>query len=147
MAKRQLLNKFDSFKMIVQIILFLINIILINTAFLCSFLIRYGLPIPQNSFSPYKDNFVFLTFIYLLSFVYTGVLKNRFVSFWDLFERIFTGMFFGTLFGITLIYVFRVKWASFPSSIFVISFLVGVLIIFAVDGMILRLAGRIRINN
>lgn len=53
-------------------------------------------------------------------------------------------MLLGTLFGIALIYVFRVKWANFPSSIFAISFPVGVFLIFTLNSMLLRVAGKIK---
>lgn len=130
--------------MIVQILLFIINIFMVNLAVILSFLIRYGLDIPESNLQPYKDNFVFLTFIYMLAFFFTRVFKNRFKSYWDLFRRIFVGMFLGTLFGLALVYVFRVRWSSFPSSIFAICFVVGVLLVFWVNVLILRLAGKIR---
>ena len=54
------------------------------------------------------------------------------------------GLFSGMLFGIVLVYVFRAKWSSFPSSVFVISFCIGLLLIFTLDSLILRVAGKIK---
>jgi len=130
--------------MVIQILLFLANIILVNIAFLLAFLVRYGADIPERSFQPYEGNFVFLTSIYILALVFTRVFKRRFVSFWDLFKRVFVGLFLGTLFGIALVYVFRVKWSTFPSSVFAICFLTGLVLIFAFNSLVLRFTGRIK---
>lgn len=66
--------------MILQIFLFVVDTLLLNAAFLLSFPVRYGLDIPEINFLPYKDNFPFLTFIYMLALVFTRVFKNRFCS-------------------------------------------------------------------
>ena len=128
----------------IKIALLLADIILINATFLLAFLLRYGIPLPEYNFLPYKDNFAFLTFLYMLAFVFAKIFKNRFTSFWDLFKSIFVGLFLGTLFGIALVYVFRAKWSSFPSSVFVISFPVGIFLLFTFNALILRSAGRIK---
>lgn len=130
--------------MTLQIFLFLVDAFLLNAAFLLSFPVRYGLNIPEINFLPYKDNFPFLTFIYMLALVFTRVFKKRFCSYWHLFKRIFNGLLLGALFGIALVYVFRIKWSDFPSSIFVISFPIGLLFIFIFNSLVLRFTGRIK---
>ncbi len=80
--------------MIVQIVSFIVNIFLLNLGFLFSFLIRYGIPFPENNFLPYKNSFVFLTLIYLSALAVFGVYKSRFKSSWELFKRVFDGLFF-----------------------------------------------------
>ena len=130
--------------MVTRLILLVVNIVLINTAFLLAFLIRLGGHIPEFNFAPYKDNCVFMTLIYISAFAFTGVFKKRFRSPWDLSKRIFAGLFLGALFGIALVYVFRVKWTGFPSSVFIISYFVGLILILAFDSLILRLAGKIK---
>jgi len=129
---------------ILQLTLFLIDTLLINVAFLLAFLIRYGLPLPESNFFPYKDNFAFLTFAYILAFVFVSVFKNRFVCRWDVVKRIFAGMTFGTMFGFMLVYIFRLRWATFPSSVFAISFPLGVVLISICNVAILRFADRIK---
>ncbi len=124
--------------MVTQLILFLANIILINAGFLLSFLIRYGLPFPRHNFIPYKKSFVFLTVIYVSILFFFRVYKSRFKSSWDLFKRIFLGLFFGTLLSVAFVYVFRVKWGAFPTSAFAISFLVNLLLIFKVNQFLLK---------
>lgn len=55
-------------------------------------------------------------------------------------------MLLGALFGIALVYVFRIKWSDFPSSIFVISFPIALFFIFIFNSRVLRFAGRIKKN-
>lgn len=127
-----------------RIILFLINIILINLGFLISFLIRYGLPFPEENFSPYKNSFVFLTLIYLSALAVLGVYKSRFKSSWELFKRVFEGLFLGTLLSVAFVYILRVKWGAFPTSIFALSFFINLILIFKLNQFILKSGGRIK---
>jgi lipopolysaccharide/colanic/teichoic acid biosynthesis glycosyltransferase len=50
----------------------------------------------------------------------------------------------GALFGMALVYIFRIKWSDFPSSVFVISFPIGLLFIFIFNSLVLRFTGRIK---
>lgn len=128
----------------IQILIFITNIILVNAAFLFSFYMRYGLPIPEHNFLPYKDNFAFLTFLYMLAFIFVRIYKKRFACHWDIVKRVFMGMLIGTLFGFMLVYIFRMRWAAFPSSVFAISLPTGFALISICDIIILRLTGRIK---
>jgi lipopolysaccharide/colanic/teichoic acid biosynthesis glycosyltransferase len=130
--------------MAIRIIFFIINVVLVNLGFFISFFIRYGLPIPQHSFLPYKNSFVFLTLIYLSTLVVFGVYKSRFKSSWDLFKRIFLGLFLGTLLSISFVYVFRAKWGAFPTSVFVISFFINLLLISKVNQFVLKAKKKIK---
>ncbi len=128
----------------VRLFLFLIDIFLINVAFVLAFLLRYGIDIPEYNFVSYKDNFIFLTFIYMLCLLYAQVYKRRFATCWELFTKVFVGTFLGTLFGFALVYVFRDKWMSFPSSIFVLTLPLCVFFLCAANGCVLIRAGRIK---
>jgi len=130
--------------MIIQLILFLANIVLINLGFLIAFLIRYGFSVPERSFLPYKNSFLFLTLIYISALAFFRVYKKLFRSSWDLFTRIFLGLFCGTLLSIAFIYVFRITWGAFPTSVFAISFLVNLLLIFKVNQFLLKAKKKIR---
>jgi len=130
--------------MMMQIILFLTNIVLINVAFLLSFLVRYGLPFPENNFLPYKKSFVFLTLIYMGALAVFGVYKNRFKSSWELFQKVFLGVFLGTLLAVAFVYVFRIEWGAFPTSVFAISFLVNLILIFEVNQFVLKAKKKIK---
>ncbi len=128
----------------VRLVLFLTDIFLINVAFVLAFLLRYGIDIPEYNFVSYKDNFVFLTFVYMLCLLYAQVYKRRFATCWELFTKVFVGTFLGTLFGFVLVYVFRDKWRSFPSSIFVLTLPLCVFFLWAANGCVLIRAGRIK---
>ena len=130
--------------MITKIILFLIDIVLINIGFLLSFLVKYGLTFPERNFIPYKKSFVLLTLIYIGSLAVFSVYKNRFRSSWDLFKRVFSGLLFGTLLSIAFVYVFRAKWGAFPTSVFAISFLINLLLIFKVNQFVLKAKKKIK---
>jgi len=129
--------------MLIRIILFIANMILINAAILLSFLVRYGLPFPEYNFSAYKKVAVFLTLIYTSTLLFFRVYKSRFKSSWDLFRRIFLGLFLGTLLSIAMVYVFRKSWGSFPTGIFILSFLTGLLLIFIFNQRILKATKKI----
>jgi len=128
----------------IQIILFLTNIVLINVAFILSFLFRYGLPFPEYNFLPYKKSFVFLPHINILALANLGGYKSTFRASWDLFRRVFLGLFLGTLLSIAFVYVFRTKWGAFPTSVFAISFLVNLLLIFKVNQFVLKAKKKIK---
>jgi len=130
--------------MVIRLILLLVNIVLMNVAFILSFLIRFGGHIPASNFSPYKHSYLFLTLVYMLALAFAGVYKKRFTSFWDFLKRTSAGLFLGALFSTGLFYALRITWVGFPTSIFLISCPIGLLLIVAVNVLILRLAGRIR---
>lgn len=123
--------------MAAQLILLVANAVLINLGFLVSFLIRYG-SFPENIFLPYRKSFVFLTLINISALFFFRVYKSRFKSSWDLFKRVFLGLFFGTLLSIAFVYVFRARWSAFPTGIFVLSSLINLLLIFKVNQYILK---------
>ncbi len=135
-----------------RFILFGIDIVLINLGFLIAFLIRYGLsyyglPIPDLSFLPYKSDFVFMMFLTLIcvsGLAFFGVYKSRFRSSWKLFKKVFGGLFIGTLLGIAFVYVFRVKWGAFPTSVFAISFLINLFLVNKVNQHFLKAKKRIK---
>ena len=107
----------------IQAVLLLIDAILVNLAYLLSFLIKFGTTIPEPNFTPFKKTFVFLTAIHILSLALFNTYKARFKSSWDLFKGIFLGLALGTVLCIVFVYVFRIYWGAFPSSVFVLSFL------------------------
>jgi len=128
----------------IQLSLLLIDAVLVNLAFLVSFWIRYGLPFPGHNFLAYKKSFVFLTVIYVSVLAFSKVYKIRFRSSWYLFKRVFSGLFLGTLLSVAFVYVFRIEWGGFPTSVFAISFLVNLLLIFKVNQFVLKAKKKIK---
>jgi len=129
--------------MTVQRIVLVANTVLINLGFLISFLIRYG-SFPEENFLPYRKSLVYLTLLYMSALFFFRVYKNRFKSSWDLFRRIFLGLFFGTLLSIAFVYVFRAGWGAFPTSVFVLSFFINLLLVFKVNQYILKARKKIK---
>jgi len=129
--------------MTVQWIVLVANTVLINLGFLISFLIRYG-SFPEENFLPYRNSLVYLTLLYMSALFFFRVYKNRFKSSWDLFRRIFLGLFFGTLLSIAFVYVFRAGWGAFPTSVFVLSFFINLLLVFKVNQYILKARKKIK---
>ena len=130
--------------MVMKIILFLTNVILINLGFLLAFTIRYGLPFPERSYLPYKGSFVFLTLIHVGSLAVFNLYKNRFKSSWELLQRVFVGLFVGTLLSVAFIYFFRIRWGAFPTSVFAISFFINLLLIFKVNQFVLKATKKVK---
>jgi len=130
--------------MATRICLIFANVVVLNATFALSFLIRYGDNIPESCLSAYKSSFIFLTLIYIAALAFFGVYKSRFKSSWDLFRRVFLGLFFGALFSIAFVYVFRVRLGGFPSGIFVLSSPINLLLIFKLNQYFLRAGKKIR---
>lgn len=128
----------------IQVFLIFTNMIFINLAFIISFFARTGLNLPEYNFAPYKKSFVFLTLIYISALSFFRVYKNRFRSSWDLFKRVFLGLFFGTLLNIAFVYVFRIKWGAFPTTVFILSFFINLLLIFKFNQYVLKAGKRIK---
>jgi len=55
-----------------------------------------------------------------------------------------SGVFLGTLLSVAFIYVFRTQWGKFPTSVFAISFLVNLILIFKVNQFILKAKKKIK---
>lgn len=127
-----------------QVFVFLINIVLINIIFIVSFLLRYGFDVPEKNFEPFKQIFPALTFCYMLAFALSRVFRKRYKAYWQIFTRVFLGMFFGTLIVVVFLYVFRIKWSTFPSSVLLISFLLGVPLATIINSAIYRLFKKIK---
>jgi lipopolysaccharide/colanic/teichoic acid biosynthesis glycosyltransferase len=132
--------------MLMRYLLLALNIVAISIGFLLSFVIRYGLTLPTYNFLPYKKSFVFVTLIHLSALLLLGVYKSRFKSSWDLFKRIFIGLILGALLSVAFVYVFRTKWGAFPTTVFVISFFINLLLIFKLNQLILKSGRKIRKN-
>lgn len=127
-----------------KFLIFCTDIILVNLAFLLSFLIRYGPSFPNANFTAYKNSFVFVTILYMLSLSLSGAYKTTFRSSWNLFKRISKAVCLATLLSVVLVYVFRRHWGAFPSSVFAISLCVNLVLIFKTNQFILKKCKRIK---
>jgi exopolysaccharide biosynthesis polyprenyl glycosylphosphotransferase len=130
--------------MLIRLLIFIVDMVLINAAFLLAFVLRYGFKVPEYNFEPYRENFIYLTSLYAMSFLMTNAFRSRFRSYWELFKSISNAFVLGSLLNVGLIYIFRLRWISFPSSVFAISLPIGIIIIFLVNLLILRKTGRLK---
>ncbi|MFA6174943.1 MAG: sugar transferase [Phycisphaerae bacterium] len=128
----------------IRIFIFVVDMVLVNAAFLLSFLFRYGVKIPDYNFTPYRENFIYLTSLYAVSFLMMKGVGRKFRSYWELFKSVFNGCLFGTLFNVGLMYVFRHKWQAFPSSVFAICLPVMICLIFMANLFLFRKSGRFK---
>ena len=117
---------------------------IIILAFLISYLLRYGNDIPLKNFTPFKETCTLLSFIYILSFIFSGLYKRRFCSHWRLIKNVVFGMTLGMFLAIVFMYIFRLKWSRFPSSIFLISYPIGITLIVSVNIIIYRFFNSIK---
>ena len=121
---------------------------MVNVGFLLAFAIRYlikfGPAISRVNLYAFKAGFLFLTAIYIIALAFAGLFKKRFRSSWELCKKVFVGLSIGTLLSVAFVYVFRIRWGAFPTSVFAISFFINLLLIFKVNQFILRAEKRIK---
>lgn len=132
--------------MIATILICIVDALLINVAFLLSFLIKFGTDTPEEYLLPYKESYMLLTVVYILTMAFYRVYKNHFRSVWELFKRVTLAICLGTVLNIAMIYVFRVKWFHFTVSNFLISCGLSIFLIFLFNTAVLKLLGRIKKN-
>jgi lipopolysaccharide/colanic/teichoic acid biosynthesis glycosyltransferase len=80
----------------------------------------------------------------MATLAFLKVYKSRFSSSWELFKRVFKGLFLGTLLSVVFVYVSRAKWGAFPTTVFIISFFVNLLLIFKFNQFVLKSCRRIK---
>jgi hypothetical protein len=80
----------------------------------------------------------------MASFSFLSLYKKRFKSSWELFTKVFLGLFIGTLVCVAFVYVFRLRLGAFPTSVFVISSGINLFLIFKINQIILKAKKRIK---
>jgi lipopolysaccharide/colanic/teichoic acid biosynthesis glycosyltransferase len=122
-----------------------IDIVLIKAGFCLAFMVRYGY-FPAQAFSSYSESAPWLTALYLGVMTIFGVYKRRFRSSWELFTKIALAMAVGTVLSVVFVYIFRIRWGAFPTSIFVIAMLINIILNFKVNQWLLKKRGQITKN-
>lgn len=128
----------------IQALVFLINLLFINVSFILAFIIRYGINIPPENFQPYRQNFFVITVIYAAAFFANRLFRKRFRSHWKLLRSIFLSVCIGTFACVSFFYVSRVRFGGFPSTVFVLVVPTSIILLYIVNTIVLRLAGRIK---
>lgn len=124
-------------------LIFIIDVALLYGAFLLSYFIRYKGSIPPESIAPFYDSRIILIGIMIACLTYAGAFRRRYRSYWLIFQRIIYGLTLGTAFCFIFMYVMRIKFLTFPSSILLINFVLSSVILFLANAAILRLKGKI----
>lgn len=125
-------------------ILTIIDAALIALSYCFAFLLAIGVELPEHNFLPFRESLAFLVLIHILSLAYFKVYHRRHKSFWDLFKKCCTGMLIGTFLSFTFVYIFRERWLGFPTSVFLISFLTSLLLVFVFNTFYLMYCNKIK---
>ncbi len=110
---------------IIQLISLALDGILINSGIILAFWIRFQGNVPQSNFEAYQTICLPATLIMLLALYAFGLHNWRKVD--DVQNNIFKAVSFGMLVVMAMTYTIRSTVATFPTSIFVISWLINIL--------------------
>lgn len=114
-----------SFRRIIPI---LSDAILVNLGIILSFLLRYQGRLPDRNFEAYLIMASYITVIWIGSLYSFGLYRDkREVSSLDLLSRTTQAATVATIASILVTYLYRARAAAFPSTIFLISWLVNIL--------------------
>lgn len=116
------------------------DIILIYLSFYLAFSLRFS-DFNPLFFNNYCGPTLLLVLIYIISFALKGTFRLRFKSNFELFTSVFNGVGVGVIVGMSFIFLFRIKWGMFPSSIFFISFPILCLFVSLANMLIYKLSG------
>lgn len=131
---------------LIPILVLLVDFVLVLLGFLLTYSLRYMFDIPEDSFAPFKEAFFAIGLIYTLSFAVAGVFRKRFRSHWQLVKKVSNGMILGTLLAFVFMYTFRIKWSTFPSSVFCLSVPLGIILVSTTNIIIYRIAKLLKTN-
>lgn len=124
-------------------LIFIVDLVLVYGVFLLSYFIRYRGAIPPDSIEPFYDTRIILVGVMVACLTYAGAFRRRYRSHWLLFQKIAYGLTLGTAFCFIFMYVMRIKFSTFPSSIFVINYFLASLVLFLANVIVLRLKHKI----
>ncbi|MEW6095320.1 MAG: sugar transferase [bacterium] len=110
-----------------QIFSLIFDAILINAGVILAFLIRFGGILPEANFEAYKMMCLPATLIIVLALYAFGLQNWRKID--DIQNNIFKAVSFGTLVIMAVTYVRRDVAASFPTSVFGISWIINILLL------------------
>lgn len=131
----------------IKALAFFVDVISIHLALAVSFWIRFF----PRSYA--KEMFIknailvpFLITIYIFTLAIKNIYKNRFSSKDELIQKTFKSLSIGLLIGMSFSYIFRERWGTFPTSIFLISFPIIFLTVVAAKLVIYQYLGCILKN-
>lgn len=108
----------------------LLDAILVNLGIILSFLLRYQGRLPARNFEAYLIMAPYITIIWIGSLYSFGLYRDsREASGLDLLSRTTQAAIIATIASVLATYLYRARAAAFPSTIFLISWLVNLLLL------------------
>ena len=123
--------------------LLIVDIALLYGTFLLSYVIRYRGTIPPESIAPFNESYLILIGIMIAALIYAGAFRRRYRSYWLIFQKSIYGLTLGTAFCFIFMYLMRIKFITFPSSVLLINYFLSSVILFVSNAFILRMKGKI----
>ena len=117
-------------KVIRGIVSILSDVILVNLGIILSFLLRYQGTLPARNFEAYLIMAPYITIIWIGSLYSFGLYRDRReASGLDLLSRTTQAAIIALVASVLATYLYRARAAAFPSTVFLISWLVNVLLL------------------
>ncbi len=108
----------------------LLDAALVNLGIILAFLIRYQGTFPARNFEAYLVMAPYITIIWIGSFYFFGLYRyKRDISNLDLLSRTIQAATIAAIASVLAAYLYRARAAAFPSTIFLISWLVNILLL------------------
>lgn len=120
---------------IYKVAIILVDLALINVAYVLAFLVRYDWTLPTFNFEPYIASAPFITVAALVYFDLFGLLKFYRKSFQDIVVAVFKAVFLLGITAVTITYFLR--GFSFPRLILIIAPVFQLILLFIWKGFIL----------
>lgn len=127
-----------------KILAILVDTMLVSGGFVFSFWLRYP---HQRLYSEFFRNNIyslpFLVLICIMSMILKGCYQSRFKSIFDIAKNTFLSLGLAMFVGMSFIYVFRTRWLTFPSGIFLLTFPIIFTSVSAVNILLYKIFGRV----
>lgn len=124
-----------------KVAIILVDLVLINLAYVLAFLVRYNWKLPEYNFEPYIASAPFITVAALIYFDMFGLLKFYRKSIQDLASPICKAVFLLSVTTVTITYFLR--GFSFPRLVIVIAPVFQLILLFIWKGFILFIRKRV----
>lgn len=118
-----------------KVAIILVDLAMINAAYVLAFLVRYKWTLPSFNFEPYVASAPFITIAALIYFDLFGLLKFYRKSFQEIAVSIFKAIFLLSVTTVTITYFLR--GFSFPRFILIIAPIFQLILLFAWKGFVL----------
>jgi len=127
-----------------RVLLILLDVAVITAVLPLAFYIRSAAELVGPRLWQYRHAYLLLAVLHVLLLGLVGTYKRRFRSYWQVFGRIACGATLAGCLAAAFLYIFRMRWGSFPSGGLLIAFGLTVLGLFSLHALILSWADAVR---